>query len=215
MARTLKLSKQAQMGILGAIVAVAALLAVVNFLLLPAIAQRKEAQAGIQEIQAKLEDQRRIIKTRPEVQRRLDEVQQNIRRLAGHVPLPVLGNLLLGMDEHIRACARELDVQIVQVVNQDILELEGSPFRVYRVRVTAQAGFRTLVRLIQNLQESNPLLSVSGMTILPREATPETHEVQFTVAWLIWADPAKRPNFLLTVEPPDNSESAEAAEAAP
>ena len=99
--------------------------------------------------------------------------------------------------------------QIIQVANQDILELQATGFRVYRVRVTAQAGFRSLIRLFQGLQESNPLLSVSGLTILPRADNPEKHNVSFTVAWLIWVDPAKRPAFLMktqTQEPVENSQ---------
>ena len=206
MAPQLKLTQQMQFIILGVILAGGALFAVINFVVAPMIATRKADLAKTSEIQSKLEDQRRVIKTRPDVQRQLEETQAQAVRISAHIPLPVLGNFLLGMEEHIRACAKDLDVKISQVANQDVLELEATAFRVYRVRVTAQAGFRPLILLFQSLQDSNPLLSISGVTILPREEKPEKHDVSFIVSWLTWVDLTKRPTFLMKIKSDETSE---------
>jgi hypothetical protein len=157
--------------------------------------------AATREIRATIEDKRGVILAGKNVQQQLDEVQGLINRLAVHVPLPTLGgNYLLGMEATIRACAKDQDVQIIQVANQDILEVEGTGFRVYRVRATAQAGYQALLGLLRNLQNRNPLLAISGLTIVPRPDNREKHEISFTVAWLIWADPAKRPAFVLKAQ---------------
>lgn len=201
MAPKLKLTQQMQFVIMGVLLACGVLFAVINFVVVPMITEWKANLKKTREIQAKLEDERAVIKTRQDVQRQLDEAQEKICQLSEHIPLPVLGNFLLGMEERIRAGVKDLDVQISQVAHQDILELEDTGFKVYRVRVTAQVGFQPLIRLFQNLQDSNPLLSISGLTILSREDTPEKHEVSFTVSWLIWVDPAKRPAFLMKIKP--------------
>ncbi|MBU4199094.1 MAG: hypothetical protein KKE37_05640 [Verrucomicrobia bacterium] len=197
MAPQLKLTRQMQYVILGVMLACGVLFAVINFLVVPIITEWKVNLNKTREIQAQLNSDRGVIKTRSAVQQQLNEAQGKIRQLSEHIPLPVLGNFMLGMEASIRACANDLDVQISQVTYQDILELEGTGFRVYRVRVTARAGFWPLICLFQNLQDSNPLLSISELTILPREEQPEKHDVSFTVSWLIWVDPTKRPVFLM------------------
>lgn len=206
MAPKLKLTKLMQHVILGVILACFAFFVVINFVVVPMITTWKANVKKTREIEAKLADERAVTTTRQDVQQQLDETQERIRQLSECIPLPVLGNFLLGMEGRIRACAKELDVQISQVANQDILELEATGFRVYRVRVTAQAGFQPLIRLFQNLQDSNPLLSISGLTILPREANPEKHEVSFAVSWLIWVDAAKRPAFLMKTQAKETGE---------
>ncbi len=196
MALQLKLTPQMQYVILGVILACAGVFAVINFIVVPMIAERKANLAKTAELQARLQEQRGVVKTRADVQRQLTRVREQLARRSAHIPLPVLGNYLLGMEKSIRAAAADLDLKIILVGNQDLLNLENTGFKIYRVRVTAQAGFRALVDLFRNLQDSNPLLSISGLTIVPRPESPEKHDVAFTVAWLVWTDPAKRPDWL-------------------
>lgn len=195
MALQLKLTQQMQYIILGAILACGALFAAVNFIVVPMISERKENLAKTAELQAKLDEQRAVVKTRADVQGQLDQAREKFRGRSASIPLPVLGNYLLGMEKNVRAAGADLDLQIASVVNQDILDLENTGFKVYRVRVTAKSGYRALLDFFRNLQESNPLLSISGLTITSREDSPETHDVSFTLAWLVWADPAKRPDW--------------------
>lgn len=197
MALKLNITRQMQYAILGVLAAVVVLFAAVNFLVVPLLAERKANLASAREIRDKLEEDRRVIKTRQDAQRQLDEIQAQIVRFSAHIPLPVLGNFLLGMEARIRACAKGSDIDIIQVANEDVLALEGMAFKVYRVRVTAKGGLRPLISLFESLQNSNPLLSIAGLTIVAREDSPEKHDISFTVAWLVWVDPAKRPAFLL------------------
>lgn len=215
MALQLKMTRQMQYVILGVLMAGGVLFAVINFIVVPIVTEWKVNLNKTREIQVKLESDRGVIKTRSDVQQQLTEMQGKIRRFSGHIPLPVLGNFLLGMDESIRACVSDLDVTISQVANQDILELENTGFRVYRVRVTALAGLGSLICLFQNLQDSNPLLSISGLTIYPGKDNPEMHDVSFTASWLVWVDPEKRPAFLLKEQSSETSERSVEIKAAP
>jgi hypothetical protein len=197
MAPALKLTKQMQYVILGVILACFSVFALINFIMIPIITTWKANVRKTQEIETKLADEHVVVKTRQDVQQQVEEAQERIRRLADDIPLPVLGNFLLGMEEKINTCAKDLDVQITQVANQDILNLGNTGFMIYRVRAPMRAGYQPMLSLLQNLQESNRLLSISGLTISPRADNPKKHDVSFTVSWLIWADPAKRPAFLL------------------
>lgn len=201
---TLNMTRQMQYVILGVMLACGALFAVINFIMVPLITEWKTNLAKTREIQTMLSDVRTVIRTRQDVQEEIEATQDHIRKMVVDIPWPVLGNYLLGMDENIRAGIMDLDVQISQVVNQGILELAGSEFNAYRVRVTARAGFHALIRLFRNLEAGNSLCSVSGLTILPCANTPEKHDVTFAVLWLIWKDPTNCPLYLIQSEIKDH-----------
>lgn len=196
----LKITRQMQYIILGVILACGALFAVIRFIIVPLVSDWRTNLEKAREIQAEMNNIRAVIRTRQEVQHELEITQDKIREMAAHIPLPVLGNYLLGMEENIHSGVGDLDVQINQVVDQDILQLDGSEFNAYRVRVTAQAGFYPLICLFQNLENNNPLCSISGLTITQRENKPDKHNVIFAVSWLIWTDPTQRPDYLIRSE---------------
>jgi hypothetical protein len=140
-----------------------------------------------------------LVQSRPVIQRQIDVTRAAIKKMEENIPLPVLGNYLLGMEEYIRACAGNLGVTVVTIADNDVLDIsqENSRFKIYRVRVQAKEGFREYIKLVANIQASNPLCSISGLNIVAREDSPSVHEINFVVAWLVWSDPAKRPAFLI------------------
>ena len=200
----LNMTRRTQYVVVGVMLACGALFAVINFIMVPIITEWKTNLAETREIQTALSDVRAVIRTRQDVQQEIEATQDHIRKMVVDIPQPVLGNYLLGMDENVRACIMDLDAQISQVLNQDILQLAGSEFNAYRVRVTARAGFHALIRLFRNLEAGNSLCSVSGLTIIPCADTPEKHDVTFAVLWLIWKDPTNRPRYLIQSEIKDH-----------
>lgn len=203
----MKLSKQLQYIILGIILAAAALLIVVHLLIIPLAVEKQTLLRKTEEIQLKLQSMRAVIQTRAAVQQQLNEAQERLKDLSVHIPLPVLGNYLLGLDQAIRSSGKDHNVQINQIANQDVKMLSDGPFQVYRVRVSALAGFNELVDLIESLEAHERLGAVSSLTITSREANLEQHEVAFSVAWLVWQDPDQRPAFLL-MRPPGLADPA-------
>jgi len=191
--------KKVQYVIIGAIVGCVLIFLILQFVILPALNSWKEDSAKAKEIRQKTAEMRVLVQSRSVIQLQIDAAKTAIKKMDGNIPLPVLGNYLLGMEEHLRACAGNLGVTLVTVADNDVLEIspENSRFKIYRVRVEAKAGFPEYIKLVTNIQNSNPLCSISGINIVAREDSPSVHEIGFVVAWLVWLDPAKRPAFLM------------------
>ena len=192
-------AKKQTLRIAAAFVAVVFLLfALVQFAVLPMLRATRENREIAQGLGKELDKSRDVIGTAPETQRGLDNCRSGISGLAGYIPLPVLGNYLLDMERQIRTACAGMNIQISSVVLHDILDLPGwsDTFKIYRVRVVAQAGINDLARCFYNIQRRNPLVSVETISVMSQEGVPDVHEVSFVVAWLIWSDPDKRPDFL-------------------
>ena len=192
-------NKKVQHAIIGTVVGLAFLFLVIQQVILPAISSWKENSAKAGKVRAKAAEMRAVVQSRAEVHERLDKAKADIKKMQDYIPLPVLGNYLLGLEEYIRALADNLGVTLITIADNDILDIssETSQFKIYRVRVQAKADFNEYVRLASVIHKNNPLCSVSGLNIVAREDNPSKHEINFVVAWLIWSDPANRPAFLI------------------
>lgn len=170
-----------------------------QFFVLPAVSSWREDSAKADEIQPKLIEMRRLVQSRPIIQLQIEAAHQSIGTMAANIPLPILGNYLLNMEKHIRVCASNVGVNVVNITDNDVLDIgpANSKFKVYRIRVQTRSGFSDLVQLAESIHRSNPLVSFSGMNIVARDDDPMSHEVSIVVAWLVWAEPAKRPAFLM------------------
>ena len=191
--------KKVQYAIIGAIVGCALIYLILQFMILPALASWKADSAKAKKAQVTVSEMRALVQLRPSIQGQIDATRAAIKDMGENIPLPVLGNYLMGMEEHIRACVGKLGVTMVTVADNDVLEISpgNSRFKIYRVRVQAKAGFHEYIKLVTNIQNSNPFCSISGLNIIAREDSPSVHEIGFIVAWLVWLDPAKRPAFLI------------------
>jgi len=191
--------RKVQYAIISAIVGCVLVYLILQFVILPAIGSWKDDAAKAREIRQKTAEMRALVQTRTMIQGQLDEAKSAIRKMEGNVPLPVLGNYLLGMEKYIYACAGNLGVTVTAVADNDVLDIspENSRFKIYRVRVQAKAGFHEYIKFAANIQAGNPLCSISGLNIVAREDSPAVHEISFIVAWLVWSNPAKRPAFLI------------------
>jgi len=191
--------KQMQQWVAGAIGGAIGFFLIIQFVVVPMVVSMKDNRANTLALLEQLNKAREVIGTGSELQRNLGRTRADISALATNIPLPVLGNYLLGMEQQIRSCCAGLNMQVAGVVEHDVQNLSGwnSLFKIYRVRVTGQAGVNDLARCFYAIQQRNPLVSVAAINIAPQDGVPEIHNVSFVVGWLIWADPDKRPAFLL------------------
>ena len=191
--------KRIQHIILSAIAGCGLLFLILQFLILPAISSWKANSAKAVEIQKELNEMRQVVQSRPVVKSQIETANAVVKTFAVNIPLPVLGNYLLGIEEHLRGCASNIGVTVVSIADNDILEItpENSRFKIYRIRVQARSGFHDYLRLATNIHSSNPLLTISGINIVARDDSPSVHEMSFIVSWLVWSNPAKRPEFLI------------------
>ena len=194
--------KQIQQWGLGAIGGAIGFFVIIQFVVVPMVGSVKDNRENTLALREQLDKAREVIGTGAELQQNLNQTRVDIHALATNIPLPVLGNYLLGREQQIRSCCAGLNIQITSVAEQDVLDVAGwnSLFKIYRVRVMGQAGINDLARCFYAIQKHNPLVSVAALNIVPQAGSPAVHNVSFVVAWLIWANPNKRPSFLLEPE---------------
>lgn len=194
--------KQIQQWGLGAIGGAIGFFVIIQFVVVPMVGSVKDNRENTLALREQSDKAREVIGTGAELQRNLNLTRADIQALATNIPLPVLGNYLLGREQQIRSCGAGLNMQIASVSEYDVLDVVGwsSLFKIYRVRVVGHAGINDLARYFHTIQKRNPLVSVVAVNIAPQDGTPAIHNVSFVLAWLIWANPDKRPAFLLESE---------------
>ncbi len=196
MART---KQQIQLMVMAGIVACFVLYVFIQFLVVPIAADVKETRLETEKTEKQLEEIWRTVRGRAALQERARQVQASVRESAELLPLPVLGNYLIGMDEAIRSCAEGLDMEIVGIVSAgEPATIEGGSgiFKVFQTRCVVRSGFHDLARFFYNIEKRYPFVSVSGVTINPQDDNPRRHAVNVVVSWLIWSDPLNLPEFI-------------------
>ena len=191
--------RKVQYAIMGSLFGCILLFLVLQFVILPALSSSREDKAKTAEIRKKLDEMRQVVQSRPAIQGRIVAVKAAIVKMEPNIPLPVLGNYLLGMEENLRNCITNTAVDVTAISDNDILDVspENGKFKVYRVRVQAKSGFDDYIKLAGIIHDSSPLVSLSGINIVAHDENPLLHEISFVVSWLIWSEPAKRPAFLI------------------
>ncbi len=174
----------------------------VQFVVVPMVSSMKDDRENTRTLREQLDKAREVIKTGADLQRNLNQNRADILALATNIPLPVLGNYLLGREQYIRSCCADLNVQVLSVAEYNVQEVTGwsSLFKIYRVRVAGHAGINELARCLYKIQARNPFTSVTEISVVSKAESPSVHDFEFVVAWLIWANPDKRPAFLLEPE---------------
>jgi hypothetical protein len=69
----------------------------------------------------------------------------------------------------------------------------SSTFGLYSVTLTGQAGFVPLLAFIRRMEESNPYLTVTDLSVKANASQPEAHSFTLTVLWPIWKNLELKP----------------------
>ena len=192
-------NKKVQYAIIGVLAGLIFVFMVLQFVILPSISSWKENSAKAITANKQADEMRAVVQTKEVVQSHLDAAKAALKAMDKNIPVPVLGNYLLGMEEYINKCALETGMSVMAVTDNDVLEIstEYQVFKIYRVRVQAKGGLSGYIRMLRNIQ-ANPLCSVSGVNIMTSDTSPESHDISFMVAWIIWADQEVRSSFFAT-----------------
>ena len=187
-----------QILILSAILVLGTLFVDIRFLVAPMIAEGKKAVAETLALRAELDEARAVVRGRPEIMAGLEEGRQRLAKLKRYLPLPVLGNYLLGITEQVRQWAEEASLDIINVVDDGIVALETSEkiCQVYSVRVTAEGNLKALIGFLSELEAANPMVTVSTLSISTRPEQPNRHDIRLVLDWLIWRDPDNLPEYV-------------------
>ncbi len=190
--------EQMQIIAIAALMGCGAVFALIFFLVMPMKEETRTTREEAAKIQASLEDIRKVVRDRAMVQEQISEALARLKKAESLIPLPVLGNYMIEMEETIRNCLADTGVNIVAITSAGdpaIIQGGTGSFKVFQTRVVAESGYHELAKAFHNIQQKRPYTSVSGVTISPEEASPRLHTVNFVVSWLIWADPDNRPTL--------------------
>jgi hypothetical protein len=189
--------EQIQYLVLGGIVGAGALYAAITFGLAPLLSSISSAGTEIAELETKIESAQSFIRRREEIKREYETARSRIRAASKKIPLPVYKNYLMNMKKTILGLAEGLDLTVDEVADYDqpLIRDGQSQFKQYRVRVNVQASFAVLLAFLRRIEEHNPYLAVTLVSVTPQEATPEVHQAALILSWLVWVEPADRPVF--------------------
>lgn len=190
--------RQTQILTLSIMAGCAGLIALSLFVVLPMISELRSTRQKIENVQIRLSEVRRTVRERPSVRGEIEDVLEELRHLSAEIPIPVLGNYLIGMEESIRDCVDENAVRISAFLSAGepgVIPGGSGLFKVFQTRVIATSGLHDLGRTFHDIERQLPYASISGVIINPQDNIPERHAVNFVLSWLIWADPDNRPLF--------------------
>lgn len=162
--------------------------------------QRDEVRKQADALEAELQTIRLQIRQMPETKRELADRTRELRTHSeDHLLHPRLGNYLLQAREDMARYARMAGVEGAQVEEIGLVDLPLLPkktatywLRAYAIRVSAQCGLDSLLDWIRVIETSNPLLSVSHLTISAQPENPLQHRVRLEVQWPVWIEPDMR-----------------------
>lgn len=192
-----KTKEQMQIMILAAIVGCGVLFAVVYFGLLPVLESYKKSKATIVDLEQQLDSARSFTQKGSEFRAQYKESLDVIHDYMACIPKPVLGNYLLDMEESLEKCLQGLDIESEGFGDNGVIEIApDSLFRLYTVRFNGFTSTVELIKLLENIAAMNPVVSITEISIMPVEKSPEKHRASFVVAWLIWKDPFNLPDYI-------------------
>ena len=59
----------------------------------------------------------------------------------------------------------------------------------YNLRVTLNTGVHNLIRFLKGIEEGNPYITLSNLSIGARKEDPANHAISFEIQWPVWAEP--------------------------
>lgn len=178
------------------------------------IKPHKENEKQIAELTDKLTDADSDVKLMPEMKKLNNQHIMEIREINDAYLLhPRLGSFILPAQEFVEEQANAVNTPIIEVTEIGISEFpapeppkpapgegghahgEAKPvaapkkeyaFKVYTARVTVDKGLHNMIKLTRQIENANPYICISSVSILPNEESPDTHDMTFDIQWPIW-----------------------------
>ena len=168
---------------------------------------RDESKAKISQLQEDLRTARIQIQRTGETKKELQEVLRNLVEHSEKEMLqPRLGNYLLQAREILTESGKAAGVQFFSVTEVGLVDMPLQPkktnsvaavsVRAYSARVMAECGTDALVDWLRLLEEGNPLIAVTHISLSAQPETVQKHVARFEVQWPVWIDPTMRDRVL-------------------
>lgn len=166
-----------QTAILVTLAAVFALLAYLNFVLIPQAASVFSAFGKISKLKAEIRGMKADISTIDKLKSDLAGYDSRIERYIKMLPAEREIPALL---ESLAVMARDANVRIVAITPVAGKETEGEKGRVYQempIQISAKSGYHELGRFLASLESSPRFMKVVDMEIRGNKAAPKKHDI--------------------------------------
>ena len=186
--------EQRQYAVLGGLVGVKVIYLAVAFGIKPFLQGWEDTRVEYNELKEKLHGERKNVNRTSILLHNLDSSYTNLSFMAKNHIAP-RENAYSWVTEKIYRLARDLKIDVETITEyQPHLPWSSSPsvtreFGAYGVRITTSCGYNKLRELVVKLEESNPLLVVSGISVSSSTGNFERHKVQVQLEWPIWMNP--------------------------
>ncbi|HEY8240613.1 MAG TPA: GspMb/PilO family protein [Kiritimatiellia bacterium] len=206
--------EQKQVAVMSVVLGVIVIFLAVQFGLLPFLANKARMTEEFVALDAKLALATQAVKDEGVLRDTLvDKTRMLEQAYRDYIPAPE--NPLSWATKKIYGEARAIGVDIESVSELDSgdtgqwagKDTEKRAFKPYAVRISLQCSFAQLVRLLRVLEERNPHMFVTDITIDANAGNVSKHIVSLVVEWPSWRSPDRIPNF--------SGKEAPAAPAAP
>lgn len=175
----------------------AVIVAVIYFGVMPTLAAKKAMQGEIQSLQDEIDSAQKKIDQMPKDREKNREVLTKTREItAKYFIRPVLTSYPLRVNELIEPEVRKLGLAMdASPRDMGVMDLPEPPgvkkmIRAYTSRISLQCGYNDLRKLVRQIEESNPYLSVLAISIAAGDPvkSPEAHAVSLELQWPTWGD---------------------------
>lgn len=166
-----------QTAILITLVAVFALIAYLNFMLIPQAGSAIDTFRNVSKLNGEVKGALRDIKTIGDLEREISSYDEKIERYVKMLPAEKEIPAFL---DSLAVMARDANVRIVAITPVAGKETEGEKGRIYQempIQISAKSGFHELGRFLASLESSDRFIKVVDLDIRGNNATPKRHDV--------------------------------------
>lgn len=200
--------EQKQKVILGLLLGVFAVAALYQFVLVPMLARQAESAQRRDDLAANVEKARAAIRSEHQLDRQLGAIRDTLGQVFAR-QLPPSDSPLSWASQAINVQVRQLGLDVISITEGDAMagvwshtDLAKRSFRPYAVRLELACSFEDARKLVRSLQQSNPHLAVSGLSIAADTRNVEKLQVMLMLEWPSWRDPKQGVDPFVSKAPP-------------
>lgn len=163
------------------------------------VRSRSKAIDTIAELDTKLKESRRDIAEGKNDREKNEDILAALQAKSNrHFLHPGLGkNYLLGVTATLEQMSARTGVPIQSITERGLLTVPNPEMpnllKTYSVGIYLLCGYEDALRLVKEIENSNPLVCVSDLDITGNAGRdPENHTIRFDVLWLTWGDESVR-----------------------
>ncbi len=188
---------QKQKAVLIGLVAVLALAALYQFVLLPALHGHAGLVQKRDDLRGEVEKAQMLIHSEVMLDKQSKELRKSLEQTFS-ADLPPPDNALSWASQLVTVEARKLGLEVSSIADVDAAaagwdqpDLAKRSFKPYSVRVELSCGFDKARNLVRSLQQGNPLLAITGISIQTDSRNIEKPVITMIIEWPSWRDPKK------------------------